>query len=222
MKSTWTIPFAIVVGGIIVAIAVYFSVAQPQTSTRTGNPALVRPVSTSDHILGSPTAPIQIIEYSDFDCDYCKSFHQIMHQIVANEGADGKVAWIYRQFPLTEIHPNAMKHAQAAECVAKVAGNDGFWKFADALFEHQPVDPSKYGELAAKAGAPGSAFLECYTDAATQVDTRIKADRQNALDTGGAGTPHSIIVVPGKAPVVMTGTWSYDAIKLLLDQALVQ
>ena len=146
MKSTFTIPVAIILGGIIVAVAVYFSVARPaerSTSSGTGNPALVRPVGSSDHILGSPTAPVMIVEYSDFDCDYCKGFHDILHQVIASEGADGKVAWIFRQFPLTELHPNARKHAEAAECVAKVAGNDAFWKFADALFKNQPTDPSR-------------------------------------------------------------------------------
>ena len=136
MNSKLTIPTAIVVGGIIVAAAVYGSMPKVP-AVDGGNPALVRPVDTSDHILGNPAAPVKIVEYSDFDCDYCKGFNDILHQIIANAGTKGKVAWVYREFPLIEIHPNALSHARAAECVAQVAGNDAFWKFASALFANQ-------------------------------------------------------------------------------------
>ena len=224
MTSARTIPIAILVGGIIVALAVYLSVPRPQSSTSSGrgNPALVRPVGASDHILGNPTAPIMIVLYSDFDCSYCKTFENTMHEVIADAGVNGKVAWVFRQFPLTELHPNAQKHAEAAECVAKTAGNDAFWKFADLLFANQPTDPSQYGALAAKAGAPSAAFAACYSNAAAEVGARIAADRQNALDSGAIGTPYSLVVVPGKPPFVMDGAYTADAIKLIIDQAPVK
>ncbi|MBI2025284.1 thioredoxin domain-containing protein [Candidatus Kaiserbacteria bacterium] len=91
MKSSLAIPLAILAGGIIVAVAVYAS--QPKAPSKSiGDTASVRPVSASDHILGNPAAPVVIIEYSDFDCDFCKGFHDTLRQIVANEGASGKVA----------------------------------------------------------------------------------------------------------------------------------
>lgn len=221
MKSSLTVPIAIVVGGIIVAVAVYVSIPKKvSTSSDTGNPSLVRPVGTSDHILGNPAAKVMIIEYSDFECDFCKGFHDTLHQIIATEGASGEVAWVFRQFPLSEIHPNALSHARAAECVAQVAGNDTFWKFANALFANQPIDPSQYGTLAASVGISSDAFATCYANASATLDARIMADRQNALDTGAVGTPYSLIVVTGKAPIVMDGAYSYDAAKELIEQAL--
>jgi len=220
MKSSLTIPLAIIVGGVIVAVAVYVSMPKAQTSA--GNPALVRPVSTGDHILGNPAAPVVIVEYSDFDCEFCKGFHDTLHQIVANAGATGKVAWVFREFPLTEIHPTAFSHARAAECVAVVAGNDAFWKFSNALFANQPADPASYGTLASSVGISGSAFATCYSTASSTLDARITADRQNALDMGAQGTPYSIILVNGKNPVVIAGGYSYDAVKQLVDQALAQ
>lgn len=161
-----------------------------------------------------------IVEYSDFDCEYCKDFHNTLHQVIANAGANGKVAWVFREFPLTEIHPNALPHARAAECIAKVVGNDTFWKFANALFANQPVEPAHYGSLAQAAGVSGDAFAACYADAAASVDARIMADRENALAVGAQGTPYSLILVAGKPPVVMEGAYSYDAVKQLVDQAL--
>lgn len=221
MKSSLTIPIAIAVGGIIVALAVYVSIPKsPVTSA--GNPALVRPVGASDHIFGNPAAKVVIVEYSDFDCTYCKGFNDTMHQIIANAGANGQVAWVYREFPLTEIHPNALSHARAAECIAQVAGNDAFWKFAQAMFASQPVDPANYGTIAASAGISGDAFATCYVSATDTLDARIMADRQNALDMGANGTPYSLILVTGKPPIVMAGGYSYDAVKQLVDEALAQ
>lgn len=217
MKTSLTVPLAIVAGGIIVAVAVYVSMPKsPVTSA--GNPALVRPVGMNDHILGNPAADVMIIEYSDFDCTYCKGFHDTLHQIIA--GAKGKVAWVFREFPLSEIHPNARAHARAAECVAATSGNGAFWKFSNALFANQPVDPSNYGTLASSAGISGDAFATCYSTASSTLDARIVADRQNALDIGATGTPFSIILTNGKTPVVMDGAYSYDAVKQLVDQAL--
>ncbi len=224
MKSSYTLPVAILMGGLIVAGAVYFSMAKKETTTSsgTGNPALVRPVGPSDHIFGNPAAKVMIVEYADFDCKFCKGFDETLHQIIANEGASGKVAWVYREFPLTEIHPNAMNDARAAECVAKTAGNDAFWRFADSLFAHQPVDPMNYGVLAHAAGVSGNAFATCYANAATTVDARILADRQNALAIGARGTPYSLILVAGAPPIVMDGAYPYDVVKQLVDRALAE
>jgi len=219
MKSSYTIPVAIVFGGIMIALAVYASM--PKNAAKSiGNPSLVRPVGASDHILGNPAAKVMIVEYSDFDCDFCKGFNETLHQVIASEAASGQVAWVYREFPLTEIHPNAFSHARAAECVAQVAGNDTFWKFETALFDNQPVDPSQYGMLAKSAGVSGDAFATCYSTASTTLDARIMADRQNALDMGAQGTPYSLILVTGKSPVVVDSALPYDMMKQLVDQAL--
>lgn len=219
MKSSLTIPTAIALGGIIIAGALY--VSMPKASlTATGDSALVRAVGASDHILGNPAAPVMIIEYSDFDCTYCKDFNETLHQIIANEGARGKVAWVFRQFPLSELHPNAFAHARAAECIAATAGNDAFWKFAAALFRNQPVDPTRYSAIASSLGITGDAFATCYASAATTVDARITADRQNAFDIGAEGTPYSLILVKGKTPIIMNGGYPYDAVQQLVKQAL--
>ena len=220
MKSSLTIPIAIAIGGAIIAFAVYTSTPKAPSAGGNGNPALVRPLSTTDHILGNPAAKVVLIEYSDFDCEYCKIFDETLHLIIANQGTKGDVAWVYREFPLTEIHPNALSNARAAECVAQVAGNDAFWKFKTELFDHQPIDPSQYGVYAKNVGIQDDTFATCFANAATNVDERIQADRQNALDVGAQGTPYSLIIVAGKAPVVLNGGYSYDAVKELVDEAL--
>lgn len=218
-SSSLKIPLAIAFGGAVVALAVYLSA--PVAPERGASAALARPVGSGDHILGNPAARVMIVEYADFESGFSKGFHETLRQIVANEGTQGKVAWVFRAFPLSELHPHALSSARAAECVAAVAGNDAFWKFADSLFANQPVDPLRYGALAKEAGVlDAGAFSACYMDAATTVDPRIASDRQNALDAGASGAPYSLILAAGKPPVVMDGAYPYGAVKLLVDQAL--
>jgi hypothetical protein len=82
-----------------------------------------------DHIIGNPNAPILIIEYSDLECPYCKKFGETMKEIVAE--SNGQVAWVYRHWI---VHQGAVAKAAAAECVAKLNGNDSFWKYIDLVF----------------------------------------------------------------------------------------
>lgn len=219
-RSSTAILIAILLGGFIVAGAVYLSFRH--TGPETGNPSLVRPISISDHILGNPAAKVLIVTYSDFDCTFCKDFDVTLRRIVADMGTNGDVALVFREFPLTEIHPNAFSHARAAECAAQVGGNDVFWDFTEEMFASQPIDPSQYGTLAVSAGISDSTFATCYATASSTLDAHINADRQNALDMGANGTPYSLIHMPGKTPVIMNGAYSYDAVKLLVTQALAQ
>lgn len=84
---------------------------------------------TGDHTLGSSNATVKIIEYSDLECPYCKIFHATMKQVVAD--SNGSVSWTYRHWP---IHQNSFEKLVAAECVAKLKGNDAFWKYVDLIF----------------------------------------------------------------------------------------
>ncbi len=221
MTAKWTIPLAILAGGAILAIAVYLSVHQPSTSSGRGNPSAVRPVDSTDHILGNPAATLKIVTYSDFDCPHCKDFNATLRQIVADYANKGTVASVSRNFAIIELHANAKRHAEAAECVARLAGNDAYFTFTDALFNGQPVDPLKYSELAKAAGASPDQISNCIQNAASNgIDTRVDADRTNALDAGAIGTPYSLLVINGQAPIVIDGAWGYADLKDQIDQAL--
>src|SRR3989344_939049 len=93
----------------------------------------VRPPSAQDHIVGSPAAPIVLIEYSDFQCPFCSRVHPTLQRIVSE--SNGKISWVYRHFPLSSIHPQATPAANASECIAEQLGSDGFWKFAGIVFK---------------------------------------------------------------------------------------
>ena len=106
---------------------------QDLTTIYTGNIALTEP---TDHITGSTTPKVTIIEYSDFECPYCKQFTPVLERIVKENPTT--VQWIYRSYPL---HQHSFEELVAANCVAKLAGNDAFWKYGDLLFGLQtPTD----------------------------------------------------------------------------------
>lgn len=92
----------------------------------------VNPITADDYIKGSADAPIKVIEYSDYDCPFCSRFHTTMIDVMEDEE---DVAWVYRHFPLVQLHPEAPAVARAAECVGEIAGNDAFWEFTDGYFE---------------------------------------------------------------------------------------
>lgn len=93
--------------------------------------------AAKDPVVGNPKAKISLIEYSDFECPFCKRFHQTMQQVMAAHGDN--VRWAYRHFPLDSLHRKARPEALAAEC----AGEQGkFWEFTNSVFE---VTPSNDG-----------------------------------------------------------------------------
>jgi len=92
-------------------------------------PIELTPVSTQDHITGTANASITIIEYSDFQCPFCKRFYPTTQQVLKDY--QGKVRLVYRHFPLTQIHPYAQAMAEASECAAE---QGKFWEYVDALF----------------------------------------------------------------------------------------
>src|SRR5665213_3428934 len=109
MSKNFMIPAVLIFSAVILAGAVYYvsSRGVQNTAGINGNLAAVRPLSSADHILGNPAAPVVIVEYSDFDCPFCKGFNDTMHKIVSDYGAAGQVAWVFRNFPLTLLHPDA-------------------------------------------------------------------------------------------------------------------
>ncbi len=94
---------------------------------------IVKPDPSKDHWYGSKNARYVIIEYSDFECPFCRRFHSVPKKLLKDFG--DKLAWVYRHVPLNSIHPNSQMEAEASECATEIGGNQGFWKYANKLFE---------------------------------------------------------------------------------------
>src|SRR5258708_2879152 len=97
--------------------------------------ALVRAVTERDHVLGSADAPVTLVEYGDYQCPHCYRAHQIVTSIRKQLGS--QLRFVFRNFPLAEMHPDAMHAAEAAESVASHAGEQAYWAMHDLIFEHQ-------------------------------------------------------------------------------------
>ncbi len=186
---------SIIVAGVIVAAAIVYTNANPsQPSPQAGGqqaaPVAVRAPSAQDHIYGSLNAPIVLIEYSDFECPFCSRVHPTLKKIV--DDSNGQIAWVYRNFPLSSIHPEAGPAANAAECIAAQLGNAGFWRFANTVFADQSkLGASYYEQLAGQFGADTAQFKSCIAGSAYQA--AIAADTAEASNNGGDGTPYTIV-----------------------------
>lgn len=230
-KNNLAVPIAIVIAGALIAGAVFFSMSgsntagalQPQgVEQPTGNLEAMKPIASTDHIRGNSDAKVTIVEYSDFECPFCKRFHETMRQIKSAYG-DDQVAWVYRQFPLDQLHSQARQESVASECAAELGGNGAFWKFADRFFELTPSNDQTDIEtvlpkIAKEIGLNATAFTSCLTSG--KYDNHIEEDVQGAVTTGGNGTPWSILVTANGKKVPISGAQPYEQIKAAIDAAL--
>jgi len=92
-----------------------------------------------DTILGDADAPIEIVEFSDFQCPYCARAHPTLKRIIEDYG--DQVVWVYKHYPLDQLHPYARGASESAECAGE---QDMFWEYTDALYENQSLITSDY------------------------------------------------------------------------------
>lgn len=141
--------------------------------------------------LGSATAPVTVYEMSDFQCPYCRQHAQQVFPTIEREYVrTGKVRWIFINYPLTSLHPNAVAAAQFAMCSAK---QGKFWPAHDVLFQTQPVwaplrDPGAFlASLIDSLGLPRAPMSRCLENGETVQE--IKSDAEGARRAGASSTP---------------------------------
>lgn len=133
--NTYPIPGALPQNGVETTIQ---SAISGETDAASQEKIAMRPIDATDHIFGNPNAQVFVIEYSDPECPFCKNFHATMETVMKQYGDDGKVAWVYRHFPLDSLHSKARKESEAFECAGELGGNAKFWEYANKLFEITP------------------------------------------------------------------------------------
>jgi protein-disulfide isomerase len=124
---------------------------------------LAPPVTDRDHVHGDPAAAVTLIEYGDFECPYCGRAYPILKRVQGRLG--GRLRFVFRNFPIGEIHPHAKHAAEAAESVATLGGPAAFWMMHDLLFENQnALDDASLARYATQAGVKGELVLENLRD----------------------------------------------------------
>jgi protein-disulfide isomerase len=144
---------------------------------------LKNPVTSDDHILGSPDAPCVLVEYGDYECPHCAAAHPMVQSLEKHFG--DRLAFVYRNFPLTRIHP----YAQTAAEVAEFAGSKGkFWEMHDQLFENQDrLGDDLFAELVEQLGLDP---VEMQTAIENNTFThRINQEFSGGVRSGVNGTP---------------------------------
>lgn len=227
-KGNLAIPVAIVAAGALIAVALYFALGSGGSAPAGNGPVVgdaqptipIAGVQADDHIKGNPDAKVVIVEYSDTECPFCKNHHDTMNQLV-KEYDPSDVAWVYRHFPLAQLHAKAQREAEATECAAELGGNDGFWAYTDRLFEITPsndgLEDSQLPEIAAHVGLDVEAFNTCLNSGA--MAERVEADLNEVIAAGGRGTPHNIILV-GDEQFPLEGGQPLEIMKQIIDQLL--
>ena len=145
---------------------------------------LALPVSRSrDHIQGPDTAPATLVEYGDYECPYCGQAYIIIKQIQQLLGKN--LRFVFRNFPLNEIHPHAEHAAEAAEAAG---AQDKFWQMHDYLFEHQEVlDDRHLLEYAKRVGLDIKRFEK---EISRHIFAPVINDSlRNGIKSGVEGTP---------------------------------
>ncbi|MDP3725133.1 MAG: thioredoxin domain-containing protein, partial [Nanoarchaeota archaeon] len=137
-KKDRILPVSILVAGVLISVSIIYGAGKKSFESKKGalgnetaSPERMKEVSGDDHVRGDKNAPVVVVEFSDLECPFCKSFHETMKTVLQNY--EGEVAWVYRHFPLDRLHPKARKEAEASECAAELGGNDAFWAYVDEL-----------------------------------------------------------------------------------------
>ncbi len=157
-----------------------------------------RPDAGRDHIYGNKTAEVTLIEFSDYECPFCKQFHGAPQEVVKRLG--GRANYVWRHFPLSFHNPMALREAVASECAAKLGGNDAFWSYTDAVMKRTASNgkgiASEGGDpleaIAVELKLDGAAFKKCVDSNETKA--RIDDDQNDGARSGISGTPGTIIV----------------------------
>jgi len=160
---------------------------------------------------GSAAAPVTVYEMSDFQCPYCRRFALETFPTLDKEYVQtGKVRWVFINFPLVNLHPNAEPAAEVAMCAAR---QDKFWPMHDLLYRNQPTwaplkAPAEFFlTLADSASLDAAAFQQCLSTGATQAV--VKSDAEGAVRSGATSTPSFYIeggIMAGAQPVAVFRT----------------
>ncbi len=169
---------------------------------------LVVPVSERDHRQGPATAAVTLVQYGDYECPYTRQSTTIVRAIQQQLG--DQLRFVFRNFPLTEIHPHALHAAFAAEAAA-VQGK--FWQMHDYIFHHQhTLEDSDLEQFAEAVGLDMQQFARAMAE--QRALARIEEDVEGGQRSGVQGTPTFFI-----NGVLYRGSWEHDALLAALQAA---
>lgn len=166
------------------------------------------PIENS-YAFGPADAPITIVEFSDYQCPYCRRWHDEVYEPLL-AAYPGKIKFVYRNLPLTSIHPDAFPAAEAAMCAGE---QEAYWKFHDKLFGSETLGKDTYVQYAQELGLDLDTFKACLNDHKYQ--KAIETDSNFAIDLGIRSTPTFFI-----NGLAIVGAQPLDVFKQVIDKEL--
>ena len=168
-----------------------------------------------DAVLGDENAPITIIEFSDYECPFCKKFWvETLPSLKSQYIDSGKVKLVFRDLPLSNIHPLAQISAEAAECVGEKGGDKAYFEMHDKMFENQEIlSEANLKKWAAEIGYNIDSCLD-----SGKYKNEVLKDGADAEAAGGSGTPYFVIMKSGESEgVALNGAYPFESFKEIID-----
>ncbi len=247
-RETWIIAGAILLGSLIVSGGILFSRGTFQKTSDSGATGILQPsenpspiaerperrpgesvkVSTDDDaVLGDKDAPITLIEFSDYECPFCKrSFTDVLPELKKTYIDTGKVKLVFRDFPLS-FHANAGKEAEAAECARSLGDDVTYYKFHDQIFTKTTSNGTglaltELPAIAKNLGLNVNQFQQCLDSG--KFKDEVAKDMADGEAAGISGTPSWIIGASSKDGQIegqlVVGAQPFSAFKAIIDEKL--
>lgn len=195
--------------------------ASPVAAAQAGGPVIEAPVTQEPQFIrydvasdgfpsiGPANAPITIVEFSDYQCPYCRRWHEQVYQPLLN-AYPGKIRLVYRHLPLTSIHPDAFSAAEASMCANE---QNAYWQYHEKLFSSDALGNSVYVRYAQELDLDMPAFEACLTERKYQES--VQSDLDFAVNLGVRSTPTFFI-----NGLAIVGAQPLDIFKQVIDREL--
>jgi protein-disulfide isomerase len=206
----------------------------PETLTVAANPnapkgpKIVETSIDDDPVLGNKDAPVTIVEFSDYDCPFCRVFNETTYKQIKQTYIDtGKVKFVYRDLPIKQLHPLAFEKAVSINCAREQGGDETYYKYHDALFQLAgkiQSSPTKddLKKLAVSLNLNADQFNGCLDSG--KYDNEISLDIADAVKINAFGTPTFIIgKTNGDGSVkgeMIEGAAPFEEYKRIIDELL--
>ncbi len=247
-RGAWIIAGSILLGGIIISASILSSSGKFQKLADTGSAAVAQPSGNpaptaqqpagqpsgpvkvsvdNDPVLGDKNAPLTLIEFSDYECPFCKrTFTDLLPDLKKNYIDTGKVKLVYRDFPLS-FHANAEKEAEAAECARSQSNDAMYYKFHDQIFTKTTSNGTglaltELPIIAKSLGLNVNQFQQCLDSG--KFKDEVAKDIADGTAAGVSGTPSWIIGTSSKDGQIegqlVVGAQPFSAFKTIIDEKL--
>jgi protein-disulfide isomerase len=223
-------PGAVIIGSIIIAASILgygFIMREGSTAAKMTQFA-GKAIDSTDITEGNQKSKVLVVEYSDPECPYCITVYPTMKQL-RNEYKD-KVNFVYRHYPLTQIHPHAFDESKAIVCAQSVGGNSKALEYIDAIYGYKSakqdtkLPATGKEDFAKNIGLDITAFSACMNNQKTADD--VTASMSDGGAAGVQGTPTSFVLIKTRKGyeqvALIDGARPYTYFKAAIDQALAQ